>query len=200
MTPSPIVQGDRLLGVPGEHLNGVMSARQFVNWYNGHPHFSQLRPALRAHDTAVVIGHGNVALDCARVLCKQPDELAATDIAQHALDALKGRCGACSAGEPRPAPDPSAASPVPWHGSSTRRVVVAGRRGHAQAAFTMKELREATRLPQCHCIVRGEELERGWTAASAAETAASRPRRRMDELLRTWHCCLSTMRPRCCVR
>ena len=83
-------QGDRKLGIPGEGLKGVFAAREFVNWYNGHPSFADLNPDLSC-DAAVVIGQGNVALDCGRLLLKDTDELAATDISIDALAALKKR-------------------------------------------------------------------------------------------------------------
>ena len=107
---------DRSLGVPGEELSGVFSARAFVNWYNGHPDFTSFAPNLDAEDV-VIVGQGNVAIDCARILSKTPAELRSTDIATHALEALSR--------------------------SRVKRVTVIGRRGHVQAAFTMKELRES---------------------------------------------------------
>lgn len=79
---------DNKLGIPGEHLNGVYSARQFVGWYNGLPEFADLNPRLDHGDQAVVIGQGNVALDVARVLLAPLDQLRGTDMAQHALEAL----------------------------------------------------------------------------------------------------------------
>ncbi|CAI7780841.1 unnamed protein product, partial [Closterium sp. NIES-53] len=81
-------EGDRDLNVPGEHLRGVFSAREFVWWYNGHPDYANLPVDLTSTDTAVVIGQGNVALDVARVLLRRPCELQPTDIAEHALEAL----------------------------------------------------------------------------------------------------------------
>ncbi|RLN67476.1 hypothetical protein BBP00_00001584 [Phytophthora kernoviae] len=81
--------GDRELGVPGEDLRGVMSARTFVNWYNGHPAFRDLDLDLQDVETAVVIGQGNVAVDCARILTKNVDELASTDIATHSVKVLR---------------------------------------------------------------------------------------------------------------
>ena len=107
---------DRSLGIPGEDLNNVCSARAFVNWYNGHPDFKSFKPNLDAEDV-VIVGQGNVAIDCARILTKTVNELKATDIAEHALEALSK--------------------------SRVKRVHVIGRRGHVQAAFTMKELRES---------------------------------------------------------
>jgi adrenodoxin-NADP+ reductase len=147
---------DRAMGVPGEGLRGVHAARAFVNWYNGHPEYRDFSPNLDTEDV-VIVGQGNVAIDCARILCKTRAELAETDIAAHALDALSR--------------------------SRVKRVHVVGRRGHVQAAVTMKELREATRLADADFCVRGGELEAGRTPASHAEMEAARARKRMDALL-----------------
>ena len=81
---------DRALNVPGEDLKNVYGARAFVNWYNGHPAFRDLDVDLSV-ETAVVVGNGNVALDCARILCKPVEELEQTDICEHALKALRKR-------------------------------------------------------------------------------------------------------------
>ncbi len=110
---------DRKLGIEGEDLPGVIGSAAFVGWYNGHPEFADLDPPLDgAH--AVVIGNGNVALDCARILAKTRAEFEGSDIVRHALDALE-------------------ASPV-----ST--ITVVGRRGPHQIAMTPKELGELGRL------------------------------------------------------
>ena len=85
-------QGDTSLGIQGEDLGNVFSARAFVNWYNGHPDFVDLNPNLDV-EHVVVVGNGNVAIDCARVLAKSVEELSTTDIADHALEALAKRCG-----------------------------------------------------------------------------------------------------------
>ncbi|CAM9106806.1 unnamed protein product [Discosporangium mesarthrocarpum] len=155
--------GDRKLNVPGAELQGVFPAREFVSWYNGHPEFSHLsgefQQALSSSDTAVVIGVGNVALDCARVLAKGAKGLQHTDICSHALRVLASV------------------------GSSLRRVVVLGRRGHVQASFTIKELRELTRMEDGHCLARGEELEMGRTEASLKEVKSHRSKARIDMLL-----------------
>lgn len=79
---------DRKLGIPGEELPGVYSAREFVGWYNGLPQFGNLSPNLLAGDQAVVIGQGNVALDVARILLTPVDDLRHTDITEQALTAL----------------------------------------------------------------------------------------------------------------
>ncbi|GKV11721.1 hypothetical protein SLEP1_g22946 [Rubroshorea leprosula] len=109
-------ESDRVLGIPGEDLKGVHSAREFVWWYNGHPDGINLDPDLQSTDTAVILGQGNVALDVARILLRPTSELATTDIASHALTALEQ--------------------------SSIRKVYLVGRRGPVQAACTAKELRE----------------------------------------------------------
>ena len=112
-------QTDKSLGIPGEDLPGSWAATEFVAWYNGHPDFRDRAFDLSAR-RAVVIGNGNVAADVIRVLTRDPDELARTDIADHALEALRA--------------------------SRIEEVVVLGRRGPAQAAFTSAELRELGRL------------------------------------------------------
>ncbi|KMS59772.1 FAD-dependent pyridine nucleotide-disulfide oxidoreductase [Novosphingobium barchaimii LL02] len=114
---------DRKLGLPGEDLANVFGSAAFVGWYNGHPQFTRLDPAL-GHDTAVVVGNGNVALDVARILAKSEQEFAESDIVAHALTALKG--------------------------SAVRRIVILGRRGPHQVAMTPKELGELAKLSRAH--------------------------------------------------
>jgi ferredoxin/flavodoxin---NADP+ reductase len=108
-------QVDRRMGIPGEDLPGSWSATEFVAWYNGHPDYCDLEFDLSC-ERAIVIGNGNVAADVARMLALTRDELAATDVADHALDVLAD--------------------------SAIREIVVLGRRGPAQAAFTNPELLE----------------------------------------------------------
>lgn len=79
---------DRKMGIPGEDIYGVESARSFVGWYNGHPAYRDLKLPLDDTDTAVVVGQGNVALDIARILLSPIDELRKTDITEYALEAL----------------------------------------------------------------------------------------------------------------
>jgi ferredoxin--NADP+ reductase len=112
-------QTDRRLGIPGEDLPGSHAATEFVAWYNGHPDFSDRRFDLGGR-SAVVIGVGNVAVDVARILCRTPEELATTDIADYALAAL--RC------------------------SRIEEVHLLGRRGPLQAAFTNPEIKELGEL------------------------------------------------------
>ncbi|TYZ58350.1 hypothetical protein PybrP1_000822 [[Pythium] brassicae (nom. inval.)] len=148
--------GDCEIGVPGEHLDGVLSARWFVNWYNGHPHFRDLRVDLSG-DTAVVFGQGNVAVDCTRILTKSVGELATTDMSQHAVDALRS--------------------------SDIKKMYIVGRRGSAQAAFTMKELRELTKLDGLACVVDSADLARSRNKNSLQEISEQRVTNRMNELL-----------------
>jgi ferredoxin--NADP+ reductase len=124
---------DRHLGVPGEELSGSHAATAFVAWYNAHPDFVSETFDLDT-ERAVVVGMGNVALDVARVLLRSPDDLAATDIADHALEALRK--------------------------SRVREVVLLGRRGPAQAAFDQGELKDIVDLPGVGVSVEGAvELE-----------------------------------------
>jgi ferredoxin--NADP+ reductase len=110
---------DRKLGVPGEDLPGVIGSAEFVGWYNGHPEFAELDPFLAGTD-AVVVGAGNVALDCARILSKTRHEFEGSDIVGHALDALDK--------------------------SAVRTITILGRRGPHQVAMTPKELGELGHL------------------------------------------------------
>jgi len=123
---------DRRMGIPGEHLPGSHSATEFVGWYNAHPDHRSLSFRL-ASERSVVVGNGNVAMDLARILASSPEQLAGTDIADYALREL----GA----------------------SAVREIVVLGRRGPAQAAFTTKELRELGQLPGVDVLVDPSDLE-----------------------------------------
>ena len=108
-------QTDKSLGIPGEDLPGSWAATEFVAWYNGHPDYRELEFDLST-PRAAVIGNGNVAADVTRMLTRSPTDLEGTDVADHALDVLRR--------------------------SAIEEVVVLGRRGPAQAAFTSAELRE----------------------------------------------------------
>ena len=81
-------QTDRNLNIPGEELKGSYAATDFVAWYNGHPDFRDCEFDLSV-ETASVIGVGNVAVDVVRILSRTPEELARTDIADYALEALR---------------------------------------------------------------------------------------------------------------
>ena len=117
---------DRKLGIPGEDLPGVVGSAEFVGWYNGHPDFADLNPPLDGANAAV-IGNGNVALDCARILSKTRGEFEGSDIVNHALSALDG--------------------------SGVRTVTILGRRGPHQIAMTPKELGELGHLDQSSPVV-----------------------------------------------
>ncbi|WP_448582902.1 FAD-dependent oxidoreductase [Thermaurantiacus sp.] len=122
---------DRKLGISGEELPGVFGSGAFVGWYNGHPDFAKLSPPLDT-PTIVVIGNGNVAIDCARVLAKTAAELASSDIAAHALSALAN--------------------------SALTDVHILGRRGPYQASFTLKEIGELGELERATPIVQPSDL------------------------------------------
>ncbi|KAK9131794.1 hypothetical protein Scep_011322 [Stephania cephalantha] len=148
-------ESDRVLGVPGEDLDGIRSAREFVWWYNGHPDYSNLDPDLKSIDTAVVLGQGNVALDVARILLRSTTDLAKTDIADHALRSLQE--------------------------SSIRKVYLVGRRGPVQAAFTAKELREILGLKDVYIQIQEADLLK--SPADEEELKSSRIQKRVYELL-----------------
>jgi ferredoxin--NADP+ reductase len=150
---------DRPLGIPGEELPGSHAATDFVGWYNGHPDHTDLEVDLLSAERAVVIGNGNVALDVARMLVLAPSELAPTDTADHALEVLAG--------------------------SHVREVVVVGRRGPAQAAFTNPELRELGELADADVIVDPAELDRA-LAVSDPVAEESTTARMNVEILRDY--------------
>ncbi len=137
---------DRPLGIPGEQLEGSHPATDFVGWYNGHPDYPDHDFDLSAR-CAVVVGNGNVALDVARMLTLTHEELAVTDIADHALEALDA--------------------------SNVEEIVVVGRRGPAQAAFTNPELRELGELADADVIVDPEELQRALTVSDPGVNSTS---------------------------
>ena len=112
---------DRKLGIPGEDLPGVVGSAAFVGWYNGHPDFADLDPRLDGTHAAV-IGNGNVALDCARILAKTGHEFEGSDMVGHALCALEA--------------------------AATRTITIFGRRGPHQIAMTPKELGELGHLEE----------------------------------------------------
>ena len=122
---------DRKLGIPGEELAGVVGSAEFVGWYNGHPDFADLDPPLGGTHAAV-IGNGNVALDCARILSKTGHEFEGSDIVGHAFDAL-GK-------------------------SSIRTITILGRRGPHQIAMTPKELGELGHLAEASPEVDGADF------------------------------------------
>ena len=146
---------DRRLGIPGEDLPGSLPATAFVAWYNAHPDWHEL-PVDLDIDHALVIGNGNVAVDCARMLALRPDELASTDTADHALAKLGS--------------------------GAVREVTMIGRRGPLQAAFTHPELRELGELADVDLLVDPAQLEVSPEDLEAAEPT----NRRNVELLREY--------------
>jgi len=148
---------DRVLGIPGEDLNGSHSATEFVGWYNGHPDFRDQVFDLSVKN-AFVVGMGNVALDVARILAKSPEELAETDIADYALEALRK--------------------------SQIENIWLVGRRGPVQAAFSPSEVREFLELPEANVVVEGVSLELDAESRKILETEASKDTKKNIEILR----------------
>jgi ferredoxin/flavodoxin---NADP+ reductase len=138
---------DNRLGIPGEDRPGSHSATEFVAWYNGHPDYCRHEFDLSG-GRAVVIGNGNVALDVARMLVLDPEEIARTDTADHAIEAFGG--------------------------STVEEVVVLGRRGPAQAAFTNPEVRELGELARADIVVDPAE------AAAATEPGTPTQKRNVE--------------------
>ncbi len=120
------------MGIPGEDLPNTFPALSFVGWYNGHPDYCDL-PIDLSCEWAIVVGNGNVAMDVTRLLVLSPDTLLKTDIADHALEKLRQ--------------------------SKIREVVVLGRRGAAQAAFTAPEIKELGKLEGVDVVVDPHNIE-----------------------------------------
>jgi ferredoxin--NADP+ reductase len=150
-------QTDKSLGIPGEELPGSWAATEFVAWYNGHPDYRSLEFDLSTR-RAVVIGNGNVAVDVTRMLTLSPGALQRTDVADHALEALRR--------------------------SRIEEVVVLGRRGPAQAAFTSSELRELGHPDGGGVQVDPEEVELDPLSRSWLESEGTFTARRNVALLR----------------
>jgi ferredoxin--NADP+ reductase len=150
---------DNKLGIPGEDRPGSHGALEFVAWYNGHPDYADQEFDLSA-TRAVVIGNGNVAVDVARMLVLDPDEIAVTDTADHAVGPLAS--------------------------ASVHEVIVLGRRGPAQAAFTTPELRELGELTRADIIVDPADLELDPESAAWLETKGEPTNKRNVELMRDY--------------
>jgi ferredoxin--NADP+ reductase len=140
---------DRHMGIPGEDLPGSRAATEFVAWYNGHPDYRDLEFDLSC-SRAVVVGNGNVAMDVARMLALTTEELARTDVADHALEVMAG--------------------------SAIEEIVILGRRGPAQAAFTNPELLELGEMTDADIVVDPADLQldEHSAAALADDDATSR--------------------------
>jgi ferredoxin--NADP+ reductase len=148
-------QTDRRLGIPGEDLPGSWAATEFVAWYNGHPDFQELEFDL-SHERAVVIGNGNVALDVARMLALTPEELAPTDTTDEAIAAING--------------------------AGVREILVVGRRGPVQAAWTPVEVGELGELAGADILVDPADLELDPASAAELEAAPPTVKRNVDHL------------------
>jgi len=152
-------QTDRRMGIPGEDLPGSHPATEFVAWYNGHPDYRDCQFDLTQERVAVV-GVGNVAVDVARILCRTPEELAKTDIADYALEALRH--------------------------SRVREVYLLGRRGAAQAAFTNPEIKELGELEGADIVVRPEEVELDPLSRDALDKGGDRASAKKVEILQAY--------------
>jgi len=149
-------QTDRSMGIPGEDLPGSWAATQFVAWYNGHPDFRDLEFDLSCK-RAAVIGNGNVAMDVARMLALPREELEVTDTADHAIEVMAN--------------------------SGIEEIVIIGRRGPAQAAFTNPELRELGELTDADVIVDPEDVKLDDHSARSIEGEGDLTPRRNVEIL-----------------
>ena len=152
-------QTDRRMGIPGEDFAGSHPATEFVAWYNGHPDYRDLKFDL-SQEQAAVVGVGNVAIDVARILCRTPEELKATDIADYALDALSQ--------------------------SKIKEVYLLGRRGPAQAAFTNPEIKEVGEMQDADVFTRSEEVELDDLSQAAIASSADRSLLKKVEILQSY--------------
>ena len=148
-------QTDRQLGIPGEDLPGSWAATEFVAWYNGHPDFQHLEFDL-SHERAVVIGNGNVALDVARMLALTPEELAPTDTTDAAIEAIDD--------------------------AGVEEILVVGRRGPVQAAWTPVEVGELGELAGADIVVDPAQLELDEASAAELEAAPPTVKRNVEHL------------------
>ena len=163
---------DRKLGIPGEDLKGSYTATEFVGWYNGHPDYREHTFDL-SHETAVVIGQGNVAADVSRILAKSVDELKHTDISQHALDALSE--------------------------SKIKTIYVVGRRGPAQAKFASKELKEFLEIENCRPYIDPKELQLNSVSQEELEAKEGRGNKKNVEIFQKFVEFEDTNKPRTCI-
>jgi ferredoxin--NADP+ reductase len=152
-------QTDRRMGIPGEDLAGSHPATEFVAWYNGHPDYRDCVFDL-SQESVAVVGVGNVAVDVVRILCRTPEELATTDIADYALDALRK--------------------------SRVKEVYLLGRRGPAQAAFTNPEIRELGELPDADIAADPAEVELDPLSRAAVERSQDRATAKKVDILREY--------------
>lgn len=152
-------QTDKRMGIPGEDLAGSHPATEFVAWYNGHPDFKDYQFDL-SQERAAVVGVGNVAVDVARILCRTPEELLKTDIADYALEALRQ--------------------------SNVKEVYILGRRGPAQAAFTNPEVKELGEMEDTDAFTRADEVKLDPLSEAAMADSADRATARKVEILQSY--------------
>jgi ferredoxin--NADP+ reductase len=150
---------DRHLGVKGENLKGSYTASKFIGWYNGHPQFRDCEFDF-SNEVAVIMGQGNVAIDIARILCSNREELIYTDICQHALNALVE--------------------------SKIKEVHVYGRRSAVDAAFTPVQIKEITKLKDCSLFVDPKDLEFDLSSRKELEDPTNANRRKNLEILKSF--------------
>jgi ferredoxin--NADP+ reductase len=162
-------QTDQRMGIPGEDLHGSHPATAFVAWYNGHPDFCDLQFDF-SHERAAVVGVGNVAVDVARILCRTPEELVTTDIADYALEALRH--------------------------SRIKEVYMLGRRGPAQAAFSNPELKELGELAGADVVVYPDEAALDDHSRAALEKTPDRATLRKVAMLQEYACRHNANKPR----
>lgn len=150
-------QSDRRMDIPGEDLPGSHAATEFVAWYNAHPDYARLQFDL-SQESVAVVGLGNVAMDVIRILARTPEELAQTDIADYALEALRH--------------------------SRVRNIYVLGRRGPVQAAFTNPEIKELGELSDASMVVAPEEVLLDPFSQQVIDSGADKDAARNVEILK----------------
>ncbi len=160
---------DRRMNIPGEDLDRSHPATEFVAWYNGHPDYRELEFDLSAERVAVV-GVGNVAIDVARILCRTHNELMNTDVADYALAALRQ--------------------------SRVKEIIILGRRGPAQAAFTNAEVKELGELAGADVTVPPEDMELDPLSQAEVDASDDTALRRRLEILRRYAGHAGTGKPR----
>ena len=153
-------QTDKKLGIPGEDLRNSFAATEFVGWYNGHPDYRHYNFDLAGIKRVAVIGVGNVAMDVARILARTVDELYETDIADYALETLKH--------------------------SEVEEIMVLGRRGPAQAAFSNPEIKELGEMADADIVVSTEDAALDGLSAAALQESGDRAATRNVQILKTY--------------
>ncbi len=153
-------QTDKKLGIPGEDLANSFAATEFVGWYNGHPDYHDYDFDLTGIKRVAVIGVGNVAMDVARILARTSEELYETDIADYALKSLQS--------------------------SEVEEIIVLGRRGPAQAAFTNPEIKELGEMADADIVVSLEEATLDKLSAAELKAKGDRAAARNVEILRSY--------------